>query len=49
MDKETFGPLVKNPNNKGDNALREPEEIIDEMIKWNKDTIQLISAIKKIM
>ena len=42
---DTIDLSVKNPNKKAEAALRQPQEILDEIKTLDKETAQLLSAI----
>lgn len=45
VDKTTFDLSVKNPNKEGEVVLRDPKEILDEMKKLDKETIEILDKI----
>lgn len=45
VNKTTFDLSVKNPNRKDETVLREPKEIIEEMIKLNKEGSEILKEI----
>jgi len=49
VDKSTFDLSVKNPSKGGEVALREPEEILEEMGKLDQQTTTFVVSIKKIL
>lgn len=46
VDTSTFDLSVKNPNKKDDIALREPNEILDEMKKLDEESEKILNSIK---
>ena len=46
VDKENFDLSVKNPNRKGETALREPKEILLSMKKLDEETEEILNKIK---
>lgn len=46
VDKETFDLTVKNPNKGGEVTLRDPKEILEEMKKLDKESVEILMAIK---
>ncbi len=46
VDKTTFDLSVKNPHKKDETALREPQEILDEMKYLDKQTADILKEIK---
>ncbi|MFH0951806.1 MAG: class I SAM-dependent DNA methyltransferase [Patescibacteria group bacterium] len=49
IDKNSFDLSVKNPNNKDDNILRRPKEIINEVQRLDKKTSDIIRQIYKML
>jgi type I restriction enzyme M protein len=49
INQEIFDLSVKNPNNKNENVLRKPEDIIKEMSKLDFEIKSNVSSIKKII
>ncbi|MBI4726993.1 N-6 DNA methylase [candidate division TA06 bacterium] len=46
VDKETFDLSVKNPNKKDEKALRQPEAILQEMRRLDKETAGILGKIR---
>ena len=46
VDKETFDLSVKNPHRKDETALREPNEILDEMKQLDVDAAEMMKVIR---
>lgn len=46
IDQATFDLSVKNPNKNGEVALREPEQILEEMKKLDEDSEKIINKVK---
>ena len=49
VDQNTFDLSVKNPNKGGEVALREPKEILKEILKNDKATEEILNQISKII
>ena len=49
INQDTFDLSVKNPHKKNDTVLREPKKILDEMVKLDKEIVDTLSAIRKII
>ena len=49
VNNETYDLSVKNPNKKGVVALREPQEILEEMKTLNEATAQILNSIKEMI
>jgi type I restriction enzyme M protein len=49
INQETFDLSVKNPNKKGENILREPKEILDEMRILDEESGEILKGVKKIL
>lgn len=49
VDKTTFDLSVKNPNKKDETVLREPKIILDEMKKLNKQSEEVLKAIRGLL
>jgi type I restriction enzyme M protein len=49
VDQKTFDLSVKNPNKGGEVALREPKEILKEMVRIDKETDEILNQISKII
>ncbi|MEI8173519.1 MAG: N-6 DNA methylase [Deltaproteobacteria bacterium] len=49
VDKTTYDLSVKNPNKKDETALREPQEILDEMKRLDEETAEILSAIRELV
>jgi len=49
INQQTFDLSVKNPNKKEEVALRQPEEIVEELKKLDKEGAEIINSILKIV
>jgi type I restriction enzyme M protein len=49
IDTETFDLSVKNPNKKEETALRQPQEILEEMKALDKESADIISSILELI
>ena len=49
IDETTFDLSVKNPNTPEEDALRSPEEILDEMVYLDKETKAILNSIKELI
>ena len=49
IDQSTFDLSVKNPNKKGEVALREPKEIIAEMKKFDLEGEEVLRSISRMI
>jgi type I restriction enzyme M protein len=49
LDKETFDLSVKNPNTPGEDPLRSPEEILNEIEKLDKKAGDILKNIREII
>jgi type I restriction enzyme M protein len=49
IDPETFDLSVKNPNKKGEEELREPKEILEEMRGLDEESNQVIALVGKLL
>ena len=49
VDKETCDLAVKNPHKKDNTLLREPEEILKEIISLNRESEEILDNIKKLL
>jgi len=49
VDQKTFDLSVKNPNKGGEVVLREPKDILKEMVEKDTETAKIISDIKKLI
>ena len=49
IDETTFDLSVKNPNKPEEDALRSPEEILDEMVYLDKETKAILNSIKELI
>lgn len=49
VDQKTFDLSVKNPNKDGEVALRDPKEIIKEIVSLDKDTSKIINEINELI
>jgi len=49
LDKTTFDLSVKNPHKKDETALRDPKEILDEMKEMDKESADILKAIKALV
>jgi type I restriction enzyme M protein len=45
VDKATFDLSVKNPNRKDEAALREPQEILEEMRRLDEEAAEILAKI----
>lgn len=49
IDQNTFDLSAKNPNKKEETALRQPQEILEEMKALDKESKQILNSIMKIV
>ncbi|MBX7042140.1 MAG: type I restriction-modification system subunit M [Ignavibacteria bacterium] len=49
VDETTFDLSVKNPNRKDENTLREPKDILKEIVKLDEESAKLIQSISEIV
>ena len=49
VDQESFDLSVKNPNEKEEKQLREPQEILDELEALNKETAEILSMLRNLI
>jgi len=49
IDETTFDLSVKNPNTPEEAPLRNPEEILDEMVFLDKETKSILKSIKELI
>ena len=49
VDTSTYDLSLKNPNNKDETALREPQEILDEMQRLDEESAEILSAIRELI
>lgn len=49
VDKNTFDLSVKNPNKNDETTLREPKEILKEMVKLNSENDSILSKVVKML
>ncbi|MFH1976456.1 MAG: N-6 DNA methylase [Pseudomonadota bacterium] len=49
VDTTTYDLSVKNPNKKDETALREPQEILDEMKRLDEESAKIMSAIRELV
>ncbi|RDB37026.1 MAG: SAM-dependent DNA methyltransferase [Spirobacillus cienkowskii] len=49
VDKSTFDLSVKNPHKKNEKALRSPEEILDEIVMLDAQSMQVLKAVRGLL
>ncbi|WP_297418470.1 N-6 DNA methylase [Clostridium sp.] len=49
VDKTTYNLLAKNPNKKNETELREPQEILDEIISLDVESAEILSMIRGLL
>jgi len=49
IDQATFDLSVKNPNKKEETALRQPQEILEEMKALDKESAEILNSIRKLL
>lgn len=49
VDKTTFDLSVKNPHKKDETALREPRAILDEMLRLDEESAEILSAVRELV
>ncbi|MCA6071986.1 MAG: type I restriction-modification system subunit M [Endomicrobium sp.] len=49
VNKETYDLSVKNPNKKNETIIRNPKDILKEILELNKESVKIISEIEKIL
>jgi type I restriction enzyme M protein len=49
VDRETFDLSVKNPNKADESALREPQEILDEIAALDAESAEVLAGIGEIL
>lgn len=49
VDKTTFDLSVKNPHRKDETALRDPEEILEEMKELDKESAEMLKALRALV
>lgn len=49
VDKSTFDLSAKNPHKKDETALRDPQEILDEMQRRDEESSEILSAIRDLI
>jgi len=49
IDPETFDLSVKNPNKNDETVLREPKEILEEIIKLDKESFDVLKKVKELL